>query len=95
MSPADNLIPTAVWQFGTALDVKCKWNTERASDDLAVLSRAAASLGLDLAALDAAVEHELVSVEGGRVDFRHPLARSAVYAEAGAGERRDVHGALA
>ena len=65
------------------------------SDDLAVLSRAAGSLGLDLAALDAAVEHELVSVEGGRVDFRHPLARSAVYAEAGAGERRDVHAALA
>src|SRR5204862_8272114 len=65
------------------------------SDDLAVLSRAAASLGLDLAALDAAVEHELISVEGGRVDFRHPLARSAVYAEAGAGERRDVHAALA
>ena len=36
MSLADDLVPTAVWQFGTALNVKCKWNTERASDDFAI-----------------------------------------------------------
>jgi DNA-binding CsgD family transcriptional regulator len=66
-----------------------------ASDDVSVLARAAGSLGLELAALDRAVERELVSVEAGRVEFFHPLARSAVYARASAPERRDVHAALA
>jgi hypothetical protein len=27
MGPAGNLVPTAVRQFGTALDIECKWNT--------------------------------------------------------------------
>ena len=61
------------------------------SDDVAVLARAAGSLGLELSALDAAVEDELVDLTSGKVEFRHPLARSAVYARAGAAERRDAH----
>jgi hypothetical protein len=52
-------------------------------------------VGNDLAALDAAIEDDLVGSDRGRVEFRHPLARSAVYANAGAAERRDVHAALA
>jgi DNA-binding CsgD family transcriptional regulator len=65
------------------------------AEELAVLARAAEQLGLDLPALDAAVQHDLVRSDGGRVDFSHPLARSAVYAHAGAAERRDAHAALA
>jgi DNA-binding CsgD family transcriptional regulator len=65
------------------------------SGDLAVHARAAASLGVELTALDAAVERELVSVAGGAVEFSHPLARSAVYARASPAERREVHGAFA
>jgi DNA-binding CsgD family transcriptional regulator len=63
--------------------------------DLGVLARAATALGLDLAALAAAEEAGLVTLTSGEVAFRHPLARSAVYAEAPAGERRAVHAALA
>src|SRR5438105_12125994 len=48
------------------------------SGDTAVLARAAASLGLDLAALDAAETAGLVRLAQGRVEFRHPLARAAI-----------------
>ncbi len=63
--------------------------------DLAVLARAATSLGLDVGALAAAEEAGLVTLTGGEAAFRHPLARSAVYAGAPAQERRAVHAALA
>ena len=63
--------------------------------DLAMLARAAAQLGLDLSALAAAEGSGLVTFDAGTVDFRHPLARSAIYADAPAGQRRDAHRALA
>ncbi len=63
--------------------------------DLAVLQRAAARLGIDLAVLAAAESAGLVTLSAGTVEFRHPLARSAVYADATAGQRRDAHRALA
>ena len=63
--------------------------------DLVVLARAATALGLDLGALAAAEEAGLVTLTGGEAAFRHPLARSAVYAGASAQERRAVHAALA
>jgi DNA-binding CsgD family transcriptional regulator len=59
------------------------------------LGRAAARLGVDLAALSAAENAGLVTLGGGMVEFRHPLARSAIYAGAPAGQRRDAHRALA
>lgn len=63
--------------------------------DLALLGKAAASLGLELAALLPAEAAGLMTLHDGRVEFSHPLARSAVYADASDQARREVHGALA
>lgn len=65
------------------------------TDDLPSLGRAAAALGIDLSALAAAENAGLVSLHAGEVRFRHPLARSAIYADAPPGERRAAHRALA
>ncbi len=65
--------------------------------DLDILERAAATLGLDSfgAGLAAAESAGLVGLGSGWCEFRHPLARSAVYADAAAGQRRAAHLALA
>jgi DNA-binding CsgD family transcriptional regulator len=64
-------------------------------EELAVVGRAAESLGLDVADLAAAEGAGLVRLDAGRIVFEHPLARSAVYSEAGAQQRRAAHRALA
>ncbi|MEU2199550.1 LuxR family transcriptional regulator [Isoptericola sp. NPDC019482] len=66
-----------------------------ADGDLALTSAAAATLGLDLADLDAAEDAGLVTSGGGRLAFRHPLLRSVVYTGAPAGRRRAAHRAVA
>ena len=63
--------------------------------DLTTLARAAGAAGLDVAQLAPAEEAGLLSLVGGRAEFRHPLVRSAIYAEAPAAERRAAHAALA
>ncbi len=63
--------------------------------ELAVLARAGSPLGLELEALAAAEEAGLVKLDDGRVEFRHPLARSALYADASPQQRREAHAALA
>jgi len=63
--------------------------------EVAVLARAATALGLDLAELAAAETAGLITVKESRVEFRHPLARSAVYTDTPAGRRRALHRALA
>ncbi|MGO8958947.1 MAG: ATP-binding protein [Streptosporangiaceae bacterium] len=63
--------------------------------DLPTLERAAARLGIDLSALAAAESAGLVALHPGQVVFRHPLARSAIYADASASQRREAHRALA
>jgi len=65
------------------------------ADELEVLVRAASAAGLDVGALEAAEDKGLVRIEGDAVVFRHPLLRSAVYADASAAERRAAHAALA
>jgi DNA-binding CsgD family transcriptional regulator len=65
------------------------------SGDLPMLERAAARLEVDLAALAVAESAGLVSLRAGSVEFRHPLARSAIYAGASPERRRDAHRALA
>jgi DNA-binding CsgD family transcriptional regulator len=72
-----------------------------AADDtgeLGVLFGAAQALGVPAVALEPAEQAGLVRVDpdgGGRVSFRHPLVRAAVYQGATLAERLAVHGALA
>jgi DNA-binding CsgD family transcriptional regulator len=63
--------------------------------DLATLRQAAGGLGIDLAALAEAESAGLVSLFPGMVEFRHPLARLAIYTDAPADQRRGTHRALA
>jgi DNA-binding CsgD family transcriptional regulator len=63
--------------------------------DVLTLERAAARLTIDLSALTAAESTGLVRLHAGVVEFRHPLARSAIYADAPASQRREAHRALA
>jgi DNA-binding CsgD family transcriptional regulator len=62
--------------------------------DPILLHRAAETLGVDLTAGDPAVDAGLLKV-GGRVEFAHPLVRSAAYHSAAADDRHRVHRALA
>jgi DNA-binding CsgD family transcriptional regulator len=69
-----------------------------AADDsglVATLRQAAAVLGVEPSALDAAERSGLLVVDGGTVAVRHPLVRSAVYQAATSLERREAHRALA
>ncbi len=66
-----------------------------ASGDLAAVERAVGLMNLEPDALASAEEAGLVRLGEGRVRFRHPLARSAVYGGAPFAERRRAHTALA
>ncbi len=63
--------------------------------ELQLLSRAARLLGLEIDALAAAQDAGLIRIAGDRIDFQHPLVRSAVYSDATLGARRVAHRALA
>ena len=63
--------------------------------ELGVLARALATLGLSLDALLPGERDGLVQVSEDRLEFRHPLVRSAVYAGADSSERRSAHAAIA
>ncbi len=65
------------------------------SGEMPTLARAAASLGLDVDDLVAAEAVALITVRDARVEFRHPLVRSAVYGDAPAAQRRAAHRSLA
>ena len=63
--------------------------------EVSVLARAAPMVGLELPDLVPAEAAGLITVRDSRVEFRHPLARSAVYGSAPADQRRALHRALA
>jgi DNA-binding CsgD family transcriptional regulator len=63
--------------------------------DLGVVARACTDLQVDIAALAEAEQAALVTIVDGVVEFRHPLARSAIYASAAPAERRTIHRAVA
>jgi DNA-binding CsgD family transcriptional regulator len=65
------------------------------SADLATIDRAAQLLDLDIGGLAAAEEAGLVRIVGGRVEFRHALARAAIYGASPPEYRREAHRALA
>ena len=65
------------------------------SGSAATVLRAAGHLGAQPHALDAAEHGELLRVRGGRLEFRHPLIRSAVYQAAPFSRRCAAHAALA
>ncbi|MGN8553820.1 UNVERIFIED_CONTAM: AAA family ATPase [Microbacterium sp. SLM126] len=64
-------------------------------DDLRLITDACAALGVDAADLGEAEDRGLIAVRGGRVEFRHPLLRAAVYSAATTAERQAVHQAAA
>ncbi len=63
--------------------------------DIAVLRRAASSLGVAEQALEAAVTSGLLLAGTAHVKVRHPLVRSALYQAATGEQRRTAHHALA
>lgn len=63
--------------------------------ELPVVLAALMDLGIAQAALEPAEEAQIVSIDQGRVEFRHPLLRSAAYYGAMAPARRQAHGAVA
>ena len=62
--------------------------------DRVLFHRAAGALGIDIAAAGPAQDGGLLEL-GGRVEFAHPLVRSAAYRSAAADDRHRVHRALA
>jgi hypothetical protein len=65
------------------------------SGEIGTIQRASERLGIDAAALEEAERAGLVVVSEARLEFLHPLVRSALYHAATAPERRAVHRAIA
>ncbi len=66
-----------------------------AGGDMTLVARACVELGHDVAGLARPVDDGLVTVHDGRVDFRHPLLRAAVYSGSTADQRHRTHRAVA
>src|SRR4051812_35573043 len=63
--------------------------------DMPTLARAATTLGVEVSALEPAEAAGLVRLQGGSVEFTHPLVRAAIYGDASPDERRAAHRAVA
>jgi DNA-binding CsgD family transcriptional regulator len=65
------------------------------SDEVETITEALESIGVDRGALEPAEDAGLLAIAEGRVSFRHPLVRSAIFHAAPPSERRAAHRALA
>lgn len=65
------------------------------SGDATEIGRALAGMGLTMSTLDPAEREGLLTIHAGRVEFRHPLVRSAAYHVADPVVRRAAHRGLA
>jgi DNA-binding CsgD family transcriptional regulator len=65
------------------------------SDDVETIAAALESLGIDRGVLEPAEDAGLLRLVDGRLSFRHPLVRSAVFHAAAPSERRNAHRAVA
>ena len=65
------------------------------SGEMGTIQQASERLGIDPAALEEAERAGLIVVSDARLEFRHPLVRSALYHAAAPPERRAVHRAIA
>lgn len=63
--------------------------------ELSILGAAASHVGLEIGELAAAEQAGIVTLDDREIEFQHPLARAAIYADASAAERRGAHAALA
>jgi hypothetical protein len=72
----------------------CRWRAADPLGDATLVRRAERRLDIDASALAHAEQAELLQI-GARVQFRHPLVRSAVYRSASLGNRQRVHEVLA
>jgi DNA-binding CsgD family transcriptional regulator len=97
-APVSGRIEASFRQRSASLPADTRWVVLAAAaeptGDAALLWRACAGLGVDPAAAAPAEAAGLFRL-GARVEFFHPLVRSAVYDGATAQERRAVHRALA
>ncbi len=65
------------------------------STELGPVADALTTIGIERAALESAEDTGLIAIANGRIEFRHPLVRSAVFHGAPPSERRAAHRALA
>jgi DNA-binding CsgD family transcriptional regulator len=103
--PLDDPLPVApALHAAYALRLQRRSNSTRqalliaaasADGELSSVLTAMAAIGLSIDALLEAEEHGLVVLSHERVDFVHPILRSAAYHVASAGERRSAHQSLA
>lgn len=89
------LLAAQIRQLGDQARLVLVIAAAESTGDLALVLRAAASLGAQMDALEAAERAQLVAVEDGRVVFRHPLVRAAAYHDAPLAGRLSAHRALA
>jgi DNA-binding NarL/FixJ family response regulator/tetratricopeptide (TPR) repeat protein len=69
--------------------------TVLSSGEVETVAAALATAGLEMSALEPAEDLDLIHVADGRLRFRHPLVRSALYQGATSSERRAAHRAAA
>jgi len=82
---------------GLREDVRAALLILSASDvtDTRVILEALEVAGISSSTLEVAEDRGIIQIDGARVDFHHPLLRSAVYHNARASQRRAAHAALA